>query len=231
MKLAVMQPYLFPYLGYYQLAFCADVFVFYDDVTYIKGGYINRNAILSQNKAQRFTIPVPGASSNVLIKDLDFSPDVRKVLSSIQQAYSKSPFFADVYPIVEKVLTQPSRNVADLCRNSIATVFEYLGINKQFHFSSQLSYDRTLSPAGKLVQMCKLFQCDEYINSPGGRNLYSGNDFLYHDITLNFIKMNEKKYLQSGSVDFTPNLSIIDLLMNCSKCDVIDMFESYTLES
>lgn len=212
MKLAVMQPYLFPYLGYYQLVFCSDIFVFYDDVTYIKGGYINRNAILSQNKAQRFTIPVPGASSNVLIKDLNFSPDVRKVLSSIQQSYSKATFFADVYPIVEKVLTQSNRNVADLCRNSVSAVFEYLGINKQFHFSSELSYDRTLSPADKLVQMCKLFQCEEYINSPGGQALYSKEFFSSQNVALNFIFQKNVQYKQ-GASDYTPYLSIIDVLM------------------
>lgn len=212
MKLAVMQPYLFPYLGYYQLVFCSDIFVFYDDVTYIKGGYINRNAILSQNKAQRFTIPVPGASSNVLIKDLNFSPDVKKVLSSIRQSYSKAPFFADVYPMLEKVLTQSNRNVADLCRNSISVVFEYLGINKQFYFSSQLSYDRTLSPADKLVQMCKLFQCDEYVNSPGGQALYSKEYFSSKNVTLNFILPQITSYKQCSS-DYIPYLSMIDVLM------------------
>ena len=76
MSFAVMQPYLFPYLGYYQLVSAVDKFVYYDDVTFIKGGYINRNNILSNGKAQRFTIPVPGMSSNTLINELCFDRSV-----------------------------------------------------------------------------------------------------------------------------------------------------------
>ena len=100
MKLAVMQPYLFPYIGYFQLIYAADLFLIYDDVAYIKQGYINRNSILSPNGAARFTIPVPGASSNKLISELKFSGDVAKVLRTIEQRYCKAPHFEEIFPMI-----------------------------------------------------------------------------------------------------------------------------------
>src|SRR5688572_18113469 len=63
MKLAIMQPYFFPYLGYFQLIYASDKFVFYDDVNYIKSGWINRNRLLLNGEAKYFTVPLSGASS------------------------------------------------------------------------------------------------------------------------------------------------------------------------
>ncbi|HCR3455045.1 TPA: WbqC family protein, partial [Proteus mirabilis] len=98
MILAVMQPYLFPYIGYYQLAYHSDMFIFYDDVNYIKGGYINRNNILTKNGPQLFTLPVKKASSFKKINELFYQEDTRKILTSISQAYSKAPYFTSVFP-------------------------------------------------------------------------------------------------------------------------------------
>jgi len=90
-KIAVMQPYLFPYIGYYQLVNLTDVFIVYDDVTFIKRGYINRNSILIDREPRRFNIPVIGASQNVLIQNLHYAP-VGKLLKTIEQSYSKAPY-------------------------------------------------------------------------------------------------------------------------------------------
>ena len=153
---AVMQPYLFPYLGYFQLINCSDSFIIYDDVNFIKGGYINRNYILSNGEKQRFTIPVPGASSNTKINELCYSTDVKKVLASIQQAYSKAPYFEEVYPLIEKVLKGKERSISNVCLQSYVEIFNYLGIRKNFFKSSDLKYDRKKSPAERLVELTKV---------------------------------------------------------------------------
>lgn len=229
MKLAVMQPYVFPYLGYYQLCHSVDKFVFYDDVNYIKQGYINRNTILNNGQPLRFTIPVPNASSFKKIKELEFSDDVRKTLETIKQSYSKCLNFIDVFPIIESVLLQKDRRISNLCSLSIEMVFRYLGLEKKFYLSSEITYDRDASAADRLISIAGVLNCSEYINAIGGVELYDKGYFLERGLNLQFIKMNPVSYTQLSN-DFVANLSIIDVLMNCSKREILAMLNEYSLE-
>jgi hypothetical protein len=226
MKVAVMQPYLFPYIGYFQLVNHSDTFVFYDDVNFIKGGYINRNNILMNGNGQRFTWPITGASSFKKINELDFTTNNKKVIATIKQAYSKAPFFQDVFPIIESVLSTEDLNVATVCEKSIWSVMSYLGIDKNFIKSSELIYNRELPAQDKLFEICELNNAKEYTNSPGGQALYTKSAFKNKGIELNFIKNQAKPYNQSSS-EFIPNLSIIDVLMWNSVEDVCLMLNEY----
>ncbi|EIO4059130.1 WbqC family protein [Vibrio vulnificus] len=229
MKCAVMQPYLFPYLGYYQLVYAVDKFVFYDDVNYIKGGFINRNNILANGTSQRFTIPVEQASSFKKISELSFSENVRKQLMSIEQAYSKAPYFKDVFPIIQKVLSSENRDVTYVCRQSIEAVFLYLGIEKSTILSSDLDYSRDQSAADKLVSIAGLLNCNEYVNSPGGKELYNKAYFKERGVDLSFIGMKLVDYPQGNDKDFLPYLSMIDVLMWNDKDSVKSFLDKYVL--
>ena len=114
MRCAVMQPYIFPYIGYFQLACSVDYFVFYDDVNFIKRGFINRNNILANGAPLRITFPVVGASQNKLISELEFSLETQKLESTIHQNYSKAPYYRSVMPLIESTLHYNNRNIADL---------------------------------------------------------------------------------------------------------------------
>lgn len=228
MNLVVMQPYLFPYIGYFQLIYASDLFLIYDDVSYIKQGYINRNNILSPNGSIRFTVPVPGASSNKLIMDLEYSADVKKILKAIEQGYSKAPYFSEVFPLVEQALTQKDRSIASVCLTSYQLIFNYLGIEKQFKKTSDLDYDRTASARDRLIALCHKFSAERYINAPGGKKLYSHGDFAAKGIDLRFLETLPVNYSQANN-QFVPNLSIIDMLMYCSSESVIEMMKKYVL--
>ncbi|MGO4998493.1 WbqC family protein [Oceanisphaera sp. W20_SRM_FM3] len=228
MKLAVMQPYLFPYIGYFQLIYATDLFMIYDDVAYIKQGYVNRNSILSANGATRLTIPVPGASSNKLISALEFSVDVEKVIKTISQSYSKAPYFDDVFPMIRGALELKDRTIATVCQKSYEEIFSYLGLEKQFKKTSELEYDRSASARDRLIALCHQFDADCYINAPGGRKLYAKQDFVEKGIDLKFIDSLQVVYSQ-GVDKFVPNLSIIDMLMNCPPSQVIEHMERYEL--
>ncbi|MEX9690608.1 WbqC family protein [Providencia sp. PROV254] len=230
MILAVMQPYLFPYLGYYQLAYHSDMFIFYDDVNYIKGGYINRNNILTKNGKQLFTIPINHASSFKKINELEFSNNIKKVLMTIQQAYSKAPNFNVIYSMVERVLASNNRNVAKIASSSIIEVFDYLNLSFEYEFSSKIDYDRELDAKNKLYSFCKLYNAQIYTNTPGGKSLYNKDEFKAKNIELNFIEMNDISYTQFNNDNFEKNLSIIDLLMNLSKSEVSMLLNKYTLK-
>lgn len=223
MKIAIMQPYLFPYIGYFQLIKAVDNFVFFDDVNYINKGWINRNRILNE---QIFTLPLVKASQNRLIKDIEIFDSVNsknKLLKNIFHAYKKAPYFAESYKILEEIILNPSTNLSDFVANSLIKISHYLEIKTHFLFSSQMNYDRSLDGQGKIISILKNFNNDslEYINASGGTALYDKNLFLENSMKLRFIK-NKKIIYKQFSDDFIDNLSIIDVMMFCDKSSIIE---------
>src|SRR5271156_6723013 len=140
MRIAIMQPYVFPYIGYFQLIHAADVFVFYDDVNYINKGWINRNKILLNNKDQLFTIPCKEASQNKLIKDVEVLQDpksINKILLTIQPAYKKAPFYNKVFPLIEEILAlSDGLTISQMAISGVKNICTYLGMNRKFIISS-----------------------------------------------------------------------------------------------
>ena len=123
-----MQPYFFPYIGYWQLLSVADTFVIYDDVNFIKQGYINRNSILVGNEAQKITLEVIGASSNRLINEVQVGNNTKKLLKGIDQAYKKAPEYEKVFPLIQSVLENQEKNLAKFLGNLIQKISTYLDI-------------------------------------------------------------------------------------------------------
>ena len=228
MNLAVMQPYLFPYIGYFQLIYASDLFMLFDDVAYIKKGYINRNSIMLDGQPFRFTVPVPGASQNKKIYELSYSSDVNKVLKSIFRAYSKAQNFDSIYPMIERVLSQPVRNIADLCLISYKEIFSYLGLEKSFEKTSAINYNRDRPAQNRIIELCSKFNADRYINPIGGMDLYSREEFERQNLKLSFLKPELVEYNQLSS-GFIPGLSIIDILMSCSPDEIRSLFTKYEL--
>lgn len=225
---AVMQPYLFPYLGYYQLLHHADVFVLYDDAHFIQRGFINRNRLLANGRPQRFTIPVIGASQNRRIRELRFGDDRGKLAGSLRHHYAGTPEFARVLPLVESVLAEPERDVTQVCRASLQRVMDYLELPCAIRQSSELDYDRDADAAGKLASLCQTLGSNCYVNPVGGRDLYREADFRERGVTLSFLRMDAVTYPQAGG-PFVPDLSIIDLLMWCTPERAREMLGRYTV--
>jgi hypothetical protein len=228
MKLAIMQPYFFPYIGYFQLINAVDTFIIYDDVNYIKNGWINRNNILLAGGKHLFTIALKGASSFRLIKDISVGSNRGKVLKTIFQSYCKAPFFEDAYPIVEASINFGDNNLAIYIFNSITRITEYLDIKTNIVMSSSIEKDDSLKGAEKVIHICKLMNANAYINAVGGQHLYSKADFKTNNVDLFFIKTNDVTYKQFDN-EFINNLSIIDVLMFNSKEIVKNLLNQYEL--
>lgn len=228
MNLAVMQPYLFPYIGYFQLIYASDLFMLFDDVAYIKKGYINRNSIMMDGQPFRFTVPVPGASQNKKIYELSYSSDVDKVLKSIAQAYSKAQHFDSIYPMIERVLSQPVRDIADLCLISYEEIFSYLGVEKSFEKTSTINYNRDQLAENRIIDLCSRSNADHYINPIGGTDLYSRENFERRKLKLSFLKPELVEYKQLSN-EFVSGLSIIDILMNCRPDEIRSLLSKYEL--
>ncbi|UOR05577.1 WbqC family protein [Hymenobacter aerilatus] len=235
MKVAIMQPYLFPYIGYFQLLAAADLFVVYDDVHYIKKGWINRNRILLHGAEHLFTLPCLNASQNKLINEVKVdwaSKEVRKVRLTMETAYRKAPFFKRVYPLVQRVLEGSGpTTIAEVATQSIQDVCAYLGIDTPIVTSSQRPYENThLSKGTRLVDIVQQEGGDQYLNPIGGEALYTKEFFAEHGIALHFVKSLPIRYVQPVPDNgFVPWLSILDVLMYNEKETVTAFLQDYEL--
>ena len=210
-----MQPYLFPYVGYFQLMASVDKFILFDDVNFINRGWINRNRILVGGKDYLFTVPLHAASQNKLINDIQISDESNwkaKLLKTIEQAYKKAPCFNDAYPIISQIINYENLNLAEYIYHSIVTVNKYLGIGCELVPSSSIYNNRHLKGQDRILDICRTELATEYMNLPGGQELYSQVKFLDYGVKLTFIKPLNFIYKQFDS-DFEPWLSIIDLMM------------------
>jgi len=228
MKIAIMQPYFFPYIGYWQLLNAVDVFVIYDDVNFIKQGYINRNTILSKNERLRVTLEVIGASSNKIIKEVEVGCNANKILKTLTQSYCKSPFFDSSYSLIEKILKNKEKNLAKFLGFAIQEVSEFIGIKTQFLYSSDIKKSKDSFGEEKIIEICKNLYATNYINAVGGQKLYNQEVFQKENIKLNFIKTEITKYKQFNN-EYIPNLSIIDIIMFNNKKAIKEMLNEYEL--
>jgi len=212
-KIAIMQPYCFPYIGYFQLIGSVDKFIFYDDVNFIKKGWINRNRILTNGEPAYFTIPVKGASQNKLINQIEFLDAASKLKKTIEQVYKKAPHFSAVADLVFDCLTYKTCLISELAANSVIATSRFLGLNTVFEKSSALyPASQGLEKTERLIQICKLNNATEYHNPIGGQLIYDKRDFLASNIELKFLQTQAIEYCQFGK-EFVPFLSIIDVLM------------------
>lgn len=220
MKLGIMQPYFFPYIGYFQLMNAVDEFVVYDNIEYTKKGWINRNRILVNGQDAYITITLKKDSDfldvnhRVLADSWDI--DRKKMLNRIKESYNKALYFHKVFPLVEECILFEEKNLFNFILHSINKVKEYLSIPCSLTVSSTLLIDHTKKAEEKVIEICKNRKADTYINPVGGVELYSRDNFAQQGISLNFIKSNDINYVQFKN-EFIPWLSIIDVMMFNSK--------------
>jgi hypothetical protein len=231
MKIAIMQPYLFPYIGYFQLINAADKFVILDDVNFINRGWINRNRILVQDKAHLFTVPLREVSQNKLIKDLQISEQNNwkaKFTKTIEMNYRKAPFFDDIYNVLKDIIDSNKTLLNSFILYSILKINDYLGIKTPIVDTSSIYENQSLKGEERIIDICLKEKAKIYINPIGGKDIYSKDKFLSKGISLHFLKPEFVTYKQFDN-EFVPWLSIVDVLMFNSRAKVKNMLNDYTL--
>ena len=228
MRLGIMQPYFFPYLGYWQLLANVDKYVVYDDVTYIKGGWINRNNFLINGQKNLLTMRLEKASSYTLIKDIAIKDDFVKFLKTIEMGYKKAPFFEDIFRLLKDICQCPDKKLGQFLFNSHIKICEYLGIDTELILSSSFEKHTELKGKDKVISICKQLGADEYINAIGGQELYDKKEFAENGIRLNFLQTNLREYRQLKN-EFVAGLSIIDIMMFNSKEEIKEMLNDFKL--
>lgn len=227
-KVAIMQPYLLPYLGYFQLINAVDEYVIYDDVQFIKGGWINRNNILIGGGKSLITFPLIGASANKNINEIHVQQNLDKLEKTILMAYSRAPHIEDVSKLIKKIFSYEDKNLAYFAGNSLIEISKYLGIETEFIYSSDLDKNTGHAAQEKVIDICKKLKTEIYINAIGGLELYDKKAFAENGIELKFLKPNLPKYKQFNT-DFISGLSIIDVLMFNPPGKAKEMLEDYEL--
>ena len=237
MVVGIMQPYFFPYIGYWQLMNAVDEYLIVDDVHYMKNGFINRNKVLVNGEPFNFGFPVRKASQNKLICEHETGIDeavVDKLLATLKSSYAKAPNFESVYAHVEEVLEfglkDEGRNLAAFLDNGIRLTADKLGIKVPIlRTSVDVPLDGEYKRENLVLAYCRKRNADTYINAIGGTKLYFQNFFRENGIVLKFIHTNEDISYDQHRDDFVPNLSIIDVMMYCSEEQITEMLGAYTL--
>ena len=227
MTLGIMQPYFMPYIGYWQLMAAVDKYVIYDDVNFIKKGWINRNNILINGSKQLFSISLEGVSQNKLINEIQIADDFVKLRKTISMAYSKAPYYEETMELLDQIFTFESKNLAKFLENSIRLVADYLGFDTEIILSSDVEKDNSLRGQEKILEICKNLNADVYYNAIGGQELYHKDDFDALGVDLKFVQSEITAYKQLKN-EFVGGLSIIDVLMFNSKTEVQNMLKQYT---
>lgn len=231
MRIAVMQPYFFPYLGYFQLMQAADTFVFYDDVNYISRGYVNRNSVLGNAGEQRITLELIGASQNKLIKDITVGGNRAKLLKTLLMLYGKAPQAERIMPLMKTCLENEEDNLAGFLITGLRNVAAELGLNPAFLLSSQIEKNSDLRGQDKILAICKALGATGYINPAGGQDLYDHAVFDTAGIDLQFHSFIPRDYIVTDKTrSYIPCLSVIDFLMWVPPEDRMPHLTSYTLE-
>lgn len=231
MKLGIMQPYFLPYIGYWQLLNAVDEYVIYDDVNFIKGGWINRNNILINNESKMINIQMQGASPNKLINEIEISKNEiwkKKLLKTIDNCYKKAPFYYEVLPIIENIINYDNKNLAKYLEHSIKRICEYLHIDTKLILSSTIKKNNSLKAEEKVINICQTLNANEYYNAIGGKELYSYDNFKNKNLKLKFLKTNNIKYKQFND-KYISNLSILDVMMFNSVDNIKLLLEEYEL--
>jgi len=229
LSLGIMQPYLFPYIGYFQLINSCEKFILYDDVQFIKGGWINRNRLLVNGQAKYFSLPIKKASTHLNINERFLSDNILpgkiKILNQISQAYQKAPYFSEVFEFISEIILYNENNLNNFIFNTIIRCCKFFKIDTEIVRSSELNYNRDLSGQERIIEINKNQGCTHYINAIGGKELYDKKTFHKNKIKLSFLATRPIIYKQFNN-EFIANLSIIDVMMFNSK----EVIQSYLSE-
>ena len=227
-KVGIMQPYFMPYIGYFQLMKAVDKYVVYDDVNYIKGGWVCRNYILENGEKKMFTITLKGASPNKLFNEIEIGDNFKKFKKTLQMNYSKAPYFESTMQLIDRIISYPNKQLALFIANSFREILSYLNINTKIYISSDLHKDCTLKGKDKVIHICKLLGGDVYYNAIGGKELYDKDEFVKNGVSLSFLKTDTIDYPQFNGT-FEPYLSLIDVLMFNSVEDTNVLLDRFIL--
>jgi hypothetical protein len=218
MVLTIHQPEHLPWLGYYNKMATADKFVILDGVQFRKNYFQNRNRVMGSNGAQWLVVPVELTKhSEDRICDMKIAntanPKWReKYLRTIEYGYKKHPYFNDIFPFFEDLLSQNHELLCDFNLKIIMYFADLLNIHPEFVKSSDLK--ATGLKTDLIFNICQELGASTYVAGPSGRDYLRLEDFENAGIKVVYNDFEHPEYIQKNQSEFVPYLSVLDLLMN-----------------
>lgn len=215
-KVAIMQPYFLPYIGYWQLMHHVDIFVVYDDIEYTKKGWISRNRFLLNGKPEIFSLPLKKGSDFLDVRERKlsetFSAEKVRLINRLEAAYRNAANFKEGKSLLDDIFASVDTNLFRFIYQSIEQVRSRLGMTNLLIVSSAIGIPRQMNGQTRVIATCKALGGTDYINPIGGVDLYSEQAFSAEGIRLHFQRVRPLEY-QQFEYEFVPNLSILDSIM------------------
>lgn len=235
MRLAINQPYFFPYLGYFSLIKHTDRFILIDELQFIKQGWIHRNRVLSNAGSFCYIrVPLQKHSQKDLIADIriDHRTDWRgEILKYLLYYKNHAPYYRETLATVEQALAIETDSITRLNQHVLQVVCQHLAIDADLPVYSDLGIQvpRPEAPDDVPLNICQaLGSVEEYWNLEGGAAFYDRSKFEKAGLGIHFQKMNLRAYPQIRG-DFEPALSIIDVMMFNEPDQIHRMLDDFTL--
>jgi hypothetical protein len=228
-KVVIMQPYFFPYLGYFHLLDSCDIFVFLDNVNYINRGWVNRNQFIFSGSPNMFTIPLNGASQNKLINEIEIADGrwTKLFLKSLEMSYKKTKCYSELIDSLKETLGDGTGKISDLNIRTTTWCANQLGMSKEFKVSSLDFSEVPGVGQDRIISICQKEGATGYNNAIGGVELYNKQAFSDFGIELSFVRSALNDYQQTCS-EFFPGMSILDILMNNDDQERQNLLKQYT---
>lgn len=249
-----MQPYFFPYIGYFQAIRAADKYILYNNLDFITEGWMNRNRIMIKGHNPAYIhVIVNAKSSNKKIFEIEVNCAKnwkKKLIKTLELNYKGSKYFDETFFFLKELILQDNKLLFEYNGNIIKKISEYLEIDTEIVYEDEkyrslemellhldkgdysvfpdLFLTRPVKKVARVIQICKKENAKIFINAIGGRELYNKDEFLKYGIEIYFIETKEYKYNQF-SQKFHSNLSIIDVLMHNGKENTIKLLNQYEL--
>ncbi len=250
MKLAAMQPYFFPYIGYFQCIHAVDKYLIYDRLNYIYQGWVDRNRLVDKSGQIFYIRPsLKDASVSKLIGEIELQPKQfwrKKLIKTLQFSYAGAPFYEETLALVSNILSYETESLSEFNFLGIKSICEFLEIDTELSNDTQKFDELEKELSGlkeallmngeetvelkitRAVELCRIEGADTFINAIGGVDLYPSSFFKEQDVELKFIRTSPIRYTQF-TADFVPGLSIIDVLMHNGKEGTKQLLTQYEL--
>jgi len=234
MKLAIMQPYFFPYLGYFSLVESTDFFIFFDTPQYSRRSWMNRNRILHPTNGDNYIIVATNRQSRgTPLKDIIISREnwKSKIYGQLESVYKKSAkYYYNTIELVRECIEKDFLYLAQLNIETIVGVCEFLGLPINYSVFSEMNLvlEEICAPDEWALNIAKATGYDIYRNAIGGQTFFDNNKYAANNVRLEFVQNNLSYYNQKKGC-FFPGLSIIDVLMFNSPAETLTLIKDYEI--
>jgi len=228
MKVAIMQPYFMPYLGYFALIKHVDQFILFDTAQFIRHGWIERNRVLKlDNDPMYIKVPLVKHKRDTSISLIKINNDLdwkKTIYAQLVHYKKRAPYYNKVIELLEDIFEEEFDDITRLNYVILNKITKYLGIITPIKIWSEMdiAIDEVNAPDEWALNICKTIGADKYYNSIGGKSFFDAHKYQNGGIDLKFLEITPIPYKQFDT-QFVPFLSILDVLMFCNAKEVIEL--------